>query len=269
MLQIQVHEVNGTLYLCHSDCDVLNSGTLKEWMTGVAKWVSEHPYDVVTILISNALYTNYTAYISPIEESGLKQFAYTPPKDPMSLTDWPTLGSMILQSQRVVLFMDYESNQRSVPYLLDQFIHIWETPFNPTSRSFPCTIDRPPGLSPQDAAGRMYLANHNLNTELSVLGNSLLVPTRPLLEETNAVSGMGSLGEAAERCEERWGRPPNWLLVDYYNVGNGSVFEVAAKMNGVEYDQECCGKDVSGAGVVGISRLSWIGVVAVMGYLLV
>lgn len=40
-----------------------------------------------------------------------------------------------------------------------------------------------------------------------------------------------------------WDRPPNFLLVDFYNYGNfnGSVFEVAAEMNNVTYDRECCG----------------------------
>lgn len=38
-----------------------------------------------------------------------------------------------------------------------------------------------------------------------------------------------------------WGRPPNFLLVDFYDAGSGSVFEVAAELNGVTYDLECCG----------------------------
>lgn len=40
-----------------------------------------------------------------------------------------------------------------------------------------------------------------------------------------------------------WDRPPNFLLVDYYNDGNfaGSVFEVAAEMNNVTYNGHCCG----------------------------
>jgi hypothetical protein len=43
---------------------------------------------------------------------------------------------------------------------------------------------------------------------------------------------------------ETWDRPPNFLLVDYYNYGNfnGSVFEVAADMNNVTYNRQCCGK---------------------------
>ena len=40
-----------------------------------------------------------------------------------------------------------------------------------------------------------------------------------------------------------WPRPPNFLLVDYYNNGSypGSVFEVAAEMNNVTYSGPCCG----------------------------
>lgn len=43
---------------------------------------------------------------------------------------------------------------------------------------------------------------------------------------------------------EDWGRPPNFLVVDYYNYGTpkpGSVFEVAARANGVTYNRQCCG----------------------------
>ena len=38
-----------------------------------------------------------------------------------------------------------------------------------------------------------------------------------------------------------WGRAPNFLLVDYYNNGSGSVFEVAARYNKVTYNRPCCG----------------------------
>lgn len=44
--------------------------------------------------------------------------------------------------------------------------------------------------------------------------------------------------------QEMWDRPPNFLMVDYYNRGSpepGSVFEVAARANGVEYNGRCCG----------------------------
>ena len=69
-----------------------------------------------------------------------------------------------------------------------------------------------------------------------------------------------------------WPRPPNFLLVDYYNDGSypGSVFEVAAQMNNVTYNQPCCGQGTSAAykvqpsralslmsGIMGIVVLLW------------
>ena len=53
-------------------------------------------------------------------------------------------------------------------------------------------------------------------------------------------------GSNVENCTAMWGRPPNWLLVDYYNFGNfnGSVFQVAAAANNVSYNRDsCCGMD--------------------------
>lgn len=65
------------------------------------------------------------------------------------------------------------------------------------------------------------------------------------LNSTNANSTVfGSADLAVEHCTEEWGRPPNFLLVDYYNRGNfnGSTLAVAAKANNVTYDMgSCCG----------------------------
>ena len=46
MLQGQTHLVNGTMYYCHTSCDILNAGTAESYFTDVARWVERHPYDV-------------------------------------------------------------------------------------------------------------------------------------------------------------------------------------------------------------------------------
>ena len=63
------------------------------------------------------------------------------------------------------------------------------------------------------------------------------------LNSTNANDTVyGSAQLAVERCAEDGGRPPNFLLVDYYNRGNfnGSTLAVAAKANNVSYDVNSC-----------------------------
>ena len=114
--------------------------------------------------------------------------AYVPTQVPMNISSWPTLSDMILMGKRAVIFIDYNANQTEIPYILDEFSQMWETPFSPTNQSFPCTQQRPPNLSRQTAENRMYMANHNLNTEISLAGTSLLVPTTALINQTNALS---------------------------------------------------------------------------------
>lgn len=241
LLQGQMHMVNSTPHFCHTSCDVLDAGPITDWLTLVYKWVSTHPYDVVTILLENGDYTTVDVYVPFIQSTGLDRFAYIPPVVPMGISDWPTLANMILTGKRVVFFMDYNANQTAVPWIQDEFSSVWETPYDPVDPSFPCEPQRPPNLDSVDAKQRMYLINHNLNYDISLLGDSLLVPNLPLLNVTNNVTGYGSLGLSAQQCDEQWSVPPRFLNVDFYNVGNGTVFEVAAKYNNVTYTAQCCG----------------------------
>ncbi|TKA75510.1 hypothetical protein B0A49_05423 [Cryomyces minteri] len=247
MLQGQTHFENNTLFYCHTSCSLLNAGTMEAYLATVASWVRTHPYDVVTILIGNADFIGVGNYTAPIQASGLGPYLYEPPYIPMKLNDWPTLSEMILTQKRVVLFMDYNADQTTVPYIFDEFSQLWETPFSPTNVSFPCNTQRPPGLDRNQSLERMYMANHNLNAEINFLGASLLLPNTAQINQTNAVSGFSSLGLMANTCTTDWNRPPNFLLVDFYDVGNGSVFEVAAQHNNVTYNRPCCGVATSAA----------------------
>ena len=56
------------------------------------------------------------------------------------------------------------------------------------------------------------------------------------------------MADIPSKSTEAWPRPPKFLLVDYYNVNNGTVFEVAAQHNNVTYTRDCCGLVPSIAG---------------------
>jgi hypothetical protein len=210
MLQGQTHYENGTLYYCHTSCDLLNAGTVEDYLRDVTEWVEDHPFDVITILFGNGDYeakgddgkplVTSADFVDPIEKSGLKQFIYQPPKTAMALDDWPTLSEMIISGKRVVTFIDYNFDTDTVPYMLWEFYNIWETPFSPTDPNFPCDLGRPEGLSKEKQRDMMYIANHNLNVEVSVAGLNLLIPNTVELNITNGVNGTGSLGLMANQC---------------------------------------------------------------------
>lgn len=200
LVQFQTHYENGTMYLCHTTCQLLNVGTLEAYLVEVNTWMRKNPYDVVTFIIGNYDYVSPANFTTPIYNSGLKDLIYTPTKVPMGLDDWPTLSEMILRQKRAVFFMDYQANQTAYPWLMDEFSQVWETPFSPTDPTFPCTQQRPPGLSVTAAKNRMYMANHNLNLQLNLGSLSLLIPNTASIDETNAVNGSGSLGAMAREC---------------------------------------------------------------------
>ncbi|KHN99415.1 PLC-like phosphodiesterase, TIM beta/alpha-barrel domain protein [Metarhizium album ARSEF 1941] len=244
--QIQWPPNSSTPHFCHTSCDLLDAGPIYNWLGRVAGWVDAHPYDVVTILLGNGNYSDPSLYVPFIERSGITKYVYSAPYLPMALNDWPTLEDMIIRGKRVVMFLDYQANQTKYPWLLDEFSQMWETPFDPQDRAFPCTVQRPPDLSKKAAMDRMYLMNHNLNVQFDVFGVQLLVPAVSLLNETNGFNGTGSAGLAANNCRSDWGRAPNVINVDYYNYGSPkpcSVFAAAAAVNNVTYDySEPCGE---------------------------
>jgi hypothetical protein len=202
MIQGETHFVNNTIYSCHTSCDLLNAGPYLDTLNEVGDWVRDHPYDVVTILIVNSNFIEPGNYSNVIRQSNLVDYLYEPPVIPMRLDQWPTLSEMILSQKRVVIFMDYNADQAKYPYILDEFTHMWETPFSPTDRAFPCNSQRPPNLDPKIARNDlMYLANHNLNTNVVLFGTSALIPNSAELNVTNAAQiEYGSLGLADQNC---------------------------------------------------------------------
>jgi hypothetical protein len=210
MLQGQAHLVNGTLYYCHTSCDLLNAGTVEDYLRTVTGWVADHPFDVVTIIFGNADYeqkgsdgkplVTASTFDATVVASGLRDYIYQPPKTAMTLEDWPTLGELIISGKRVVTFIDYNFDTVAVPYMLWEFYNIWETPYSPTNINFPCTLGRPEGISDKKRDGMMYIANHNLNVEVSIAGTSLLIPNTVELNVTNGLNGSGSLGLMSDQC---------------------------------------------------------------------
>lgn len=209
-VQGQVHWINDTLYNCHTSCDLLNAGTFQSELETIVGWLRENPFEVLTMLIGNSDLAYVEDFVPAIQNSGIAPYLYTPPYIPMHKDDWPTLGEMILNNDRVVMFMDYYANQDSVPYILEEFTHIWETPFSPQDPEFPCTIERPPELDPEEAHKNfMYIANHNLNVavELGALtggDGAILLPNTAQINNTNGkFETRGQLGAMALNCSSK------------------------------------------------------------------
>lgn len=168
---------------------------------------------VLTLLFTNSDGIDVNTWASDFLSAGIADLAYIPPfqTTPSDTLDWPTLGSMISSGKRVVVFLDAGANQTVVNYILPEFTYAWETPFDQTDPSFPCTVNRPPAIVGQFPTGRLSIVNHFLDEQLT---QGVLIPDIGALNVTNGVSGAGSLGFQATECAALYGRYPNFLLVD-------------------------------------------------------
>ncbi|PPQ67148.1 hypothetical protein CVT25_005749 [Psilocybe cyanescens] len=228
MLQMQAHNQAGVIRLCHTSCSLFDGGTLQDFLTTVKQWMDSNPNEVLSLLIVNIDNLPAASYDPVFKAAGLDTLSYAPPTLTMPATGWPTLGSLIDSGKRLLTFLDNAADLNSVPYLLDEFTNIWETAFNVVDPTFDCNVNRTKG----DPTTQMFLINHFLDKML--LGQP--VPDIDKANQTNAATGVGSLGVHVNTCVADHGRPPNFLLVDFYEYGGGSVFQVAADINGVPYN---------------------------------
>ena len=232
-LQAQTHKspVFGEVKVCHTSCLIEDAGSLSDFVLKVKHWLDEHPREVVTLLLVNGDYLDVGAFDKVLIEAGVVEMLYTPPPPPPKRrkrdvpgAKWPTLQHMIDRNQRLVLFLDVAAQPSRVPYILDEFEHFWETPFDTTDPNFPeCRIDRPviaanavPAYR-EKVEGRMYIVNHYLDTSVG----GMVVPNRRDAPRTNAADeNPSSILVRARLCERlHGGKKPRVILVDYFERG--------------------------------------------------
>ncbi|KAI1179264.1 PLC-like phosphodiesterase [Nemania sp. FL0916] len=220
-LTTQTHDKDGVIENCHTSCDLLDAGTLQDYLGTVKTWVDGHPNDVVTLLITNGDAIDINKFGDAFKAVGLDSYAFIP-SGQLALDDWPTLGDMISSGNRLVVFMDYNSDTSKVPYILDEFAYWFETPFDPLEDQLTvCNVDRPAGAS---SDGRLILANHNRNVEF--IGIDL-----PDLADAGTTNSVDSIMAQANTCKSETGRVPNVVLLDYVSIGE--VQDAQNQLNGV------------------------------------
>jgi hypothetical protein len=231
LLQNQAHNTDSDgIHLCHTDCLLFDGGKLSAYLQKVKSWMDKNTNDVVTILLVNSNNLPASSFSQDFQSSGLADLAFVPSSATLPASGWPTLGDMIDSGKRLVVFMDNGATDSNSPYLIPEFGNIWETAFDVTDPTFSCAVNRSQG----DTSQQMGLINHFLDSTQGLIESaSTLAPAKSQLNITNAESGPGSLGQQASDCIAQNTRAPNFMLVDFYNYGEGSVFNVAANLNGV------------------------------------
>lgn len=191
---------------------------------------------VVTILLVNADNASAESLHAEFQAANILSYAYVPTSTTSAISTWPTLQDLISQSKRLIVFVASldSSTNKVAPYLLDEFVFIFENPFEVTSLSnFSCLPDRPTAvkgnINSAVQSRRLPLMNHFL---YSTQAFGIQVPDRNNITNTNAQAGpVGSLGAASTECKTLYGRAPTFILVDFFE--QGSAISTVDSLNGI------------------------------------
>ena len=227
LLQAQIQQANGSdgtsqLHLCHTTCSLYDAGTVQGWLEEVNAWMGANPNEVVTILLVNGVNADAATLGEIFTNSGITQYSYTPTSQ--TAESWPTLGEMISANTRLVTFIAaIQSSSTAAPFLLNEWDYVWENNYQVVSSSnFTCAPARPSAVagsfSTAQSSGRMFLMNHFLYQEQLF---SIQSPDVENAGSTNSpdVNSVGALGYSANDCTNQYGSKPNYILVDWFNVG--------------------------------------------------
>ncbi|KAJ7728155.1 PLC-like phosphodiesterase [Mycena maculata] len=229
LLQAQGHMNGDVLHFCHTSCELFDGGPVLNYLQLVKTWLDANPNEVLTLLFTNPEGLSPAGVWKPVfDAANITNLTYVPPSLPVTQSQWPTLGSMVDNGTRVVVFMDAEANGPDpTPIILPEFTMVWENPFSVTNASFPCSVNRIDG--PLATEEHMYLINHSLNINIIPIGSGVII-SDPLAAPTT--NGITSILADANGCTPLGGnRAPAFVLLDFVNIGE--AFQAVDLLNGI------------------------------------
>jgi hypothetical protein len=198
---------DGIPSLCHATCKLGSIG-LTEALTIYRTFLEAHPDEVITLIIED--YITAAATEQSFKDSGLVKYVYTHEAG----SAWPTLRQMIAQGTRVLV----TAESGAPPPVWYQ--HVWDlafdTPYTYASvaeiEATGCDANRGQPSNP------LFLVNHWIGDPLSSDKNATLA------------NPYAVLAPHAKGCRDKLGRLPNFVAVDFYDIGD--LFRVVDELNG-------------------------------------
>jgi hypothetical protein len=115
--QINYPSDSTELHVCHTLCQLLDAGSLVDWLSEVKAWMDGNPNDVVTILLVNSVDADASELNEAYTAAGMTGYAYTP-KTTTATADWPTLQQLIDNGTRALNFVASLDDNSDAPYLM-------------------------------------------------------------------------------------------------------------------------------------------------------
>ncbi|MEV7885824.1 hypothetical protein ACWD3I_36925 [Streptomyces sp. NPDC002817] len=184
------------LWLCHAVCRAGAIELVPE-LREIGDWMRDHPTDVVTLIVQDAITGEDTA--KAFAQAGLSDLVYTPDPDPAE--PWPTLGDMIDSGRRLVVFAERADGPEA--WYRNFYHYGMETPFAFRSPDEMSCVPHRGGTGK-----RLFLLNHFITAN----GGSRL--------DAGKVNARQYVLDRVQLCERERGSPVNFIAIDYTTIGD-------------------------------------------------
>ncbi|AUH43378.1 hypothetical protein [Streptomyces sp. CMB-StM0423] len=186
-------------WLCHGPCR-MGATPLTAQLRELRDWLEEHPRDVVTLILQDAITPRDTA--RAFRAAGLGPYLHRPDPDPAA--PWPTLGEMADSGRRLVVFA--EEADGPAPWYRNFYEYAVETPYRARE---PGDMSCAPHRGGNDPRKRLFLLNHFVT-------HGMGAPRA----EAAAVNDADAIVHRARTCALLRGRMPTIIAVNHMTLGD-------------------------------------------------
>ena len=209
-LMIDVYDLFGTPSVYHGT-SILGSAPFLDYLIDIKTFLDLNPNEVVTIILE--CYISSNDIENELIQAGLMNYLYAHAPS----NSWPTLQTMISNNERLVIFSDVDdasATQTWYHYVWDYAVETHYT--NHSQNDFSCDFNR------GDSINDLFILNHFVTN--SVLGTG---------DETQSaiVNANPFFINRVLQCEQEKNKFPNFITVDFYELGN--CLDVVDQMNGI------------------------------------
>jgi len=197
-----------SIWLYHS-FSFTGSVLFSDELVNFKNFLDANENEVITFILET--YVPFPLLKEAFEAAGLTQYLYSLPNNN---AEWPTLSTMIENNTRLVILSEAADATAD-----DWYIDIWqicvETHFSNNAQSdFSCNYNR------GDANNELFILNHFITDATLGIGE---------IDSTNTINQYELLLNRVELCESETGKRPNFIAVDFYELGN--TLEVVDYLN--------------------------------------
>jgi hypothetical protein len=184
---------------CYHGSNFLGSEPLASILGDVKAFLDAHPTEVVTIIFES--YVTAAQMNDVFTQVGLLDDVYAQTLG----QPWPTLGDLIAADRRLVVFTDVNDGQ-AFPWYHYVWDHAVETNWSNHSRAdFSCGYNR------GDSANALLILNHFVSEQTLGIG---------IKDSAAVINANPYCVGRAMNCWGATGKIPNFLTVDFYEVGD-------------------------------------------------